>query len=78
MIQANGMAARRQTSAPSDDLIAEIDRVLGRTVRRIEAERNRIAYSGGDPEAGVTRTEGLLVDAMLGRLSLDQLADAVA
>ncbi len=71
------MAASRETSAPADDLVAEIDRVLGRAVRKIEAERNRIAYRGGDPEADITRTEVLLRDAMLGRLSLDELAAAV-
>ena len=71
------MAASREISAPVSDLVAEIDRVLGQAVRKIEAERNRIAYRGGDPEANITRTEVLLRDAMLGRVGLDELADAV-
>ncbi len=71
------MAASREISAPADDLDAEIDRVVGRAVRKVEAERNGIAYRGGNPEAGLTRTEILLRDAMLGRVGLDELAAAV-
>ncbi len=33
------MATSRQMCAPADDLDAEIDRVLGQAIRRIEAER---------------------------------------
>ncbi len=60
------MAASLQKSAPADDLVAEIDRVLGQAVSKIEAERNRIAYRGGDPEADTTRTEVLLWAAQSG------------
>ncbi len=71
------MAAPLQTTAPADDLDAEIDRVLGRAVRRIEAERKALEYRCLNPEAGWTKTEQALFDAMNGRLSLDELAAAV-
>ncbi len=71
------MAASRETSAPADDLVAEIDRVLGRAVRKIEAERKALEYRCLNPEAGWTKTEQALFDAMNGRLSLDELAAAV-
>ena len=70
------MAASRRVSTPSD-LVAEIDRIIAQTVRKIEAERNGIAYRGGNPEADTTKTEQALLDAMNGRLSLDELATAV-
>ena len=57
---------------------ATIDAVLQQTVRRIEGERRRRADRGLDPEGGqLTPTERLLVNAMLGKLGLEELADAV-
>ena len=71
------MAASREISAPADDLDAEIDRVLGRAVRKIETERKALEYRCLNPETGWTKTEQALLDAMNGRLSLDELATAV-
>ena len=61
----------------ADDLVAEIDRVLGLAVSKIETERKALEYRCLNPEAGWTKTEQALLDAMLGRLSLDDLATAV-
>ena len=65
------MAASREISALADDLVAEIDRVLGLVVSKIETERKALEHRCLNPEDGWTKTEQFLLDAMLGRLSFE-------
>ena len=60
------------------NLDAKIDQVLQKAIRKIEGERRRRADRGLDPEGnGLTKTEQILADAMLGKVSLEELAEAV-
>ncbi len=55
------MAASQERSTPANDLDTEIDRVLRRAVRKIEAEKKALEYLCINPEAGWTKTEQALL-----------------
>ncbi len=53
------------------DIETKEDCETKRAVRKIEAEKKALEYRCINPEAGWTKTEQALFDAMNGRLSLD-------